>query len=191
MLIAVGTENNPKLEAVRRAARIVYPGQDITVVGSSETSGVSDHPASPSEARNGALNRVWQTQERYPKADLFVGIEGGLELEQVYGQLGGVLRWHDRWSEYGFVVAIDTYGVYAWGRSCGLAIPDHLMPIILEGGDLNQAIEQAYGIPRIGDRGGATQLLTGGALNRVSAYVPGIIQTLSQLKHKNYYQAPA
>ena len=191
MRIAVGSANKPKLDAVMRAVKIVFPGAEHTFESHAEDSGVEDHPTSTERGRLGALNRATRSRARFDRADLWIGIEGAMSRESVPRYVDGVRNWVDQWFEFGLVVVINRRGDVSEGQSSGLTIPAFYARDILAGSDLNSVIERHHGIERIGDHGGATQLLTGGALNRVSTYVPGIVQALAPLKHSKYYSNPA
>ena len=191
MRIAVGSANKPKLDAVMRAVKIVFPGAEHTFESHAEDSGVEDHPTSTERGRLGALNRATRSRARFDRADLWIGIEGAMSRESVPRYVDGVRNWVDQWFEFGLVVVINRRGAVSEGQSSGLTIPAFYARDILAGSDLNSVIERHHGIERIGDHGGATQLLTGGALNRVSAYVPGIVQALAPLKQSKYYSNPA
>ena len=191
MRIAVGSANKPKLDAVMQAVKTVYPEATHTFECHAEDSGVEDHPTSTERGRLGALNRATRSRARFDRADLWIGIEGAISRETVPRYVDGVRNWIDQWFEFGLVVVINRRGDVSEGQSSGLTIPAFYAREILAGSDLSSVIEHHHGIERIGDHGGATQLLTGGALDRVSAYVPGIIQALSPFKQSKFYKNPS
>lgn len=188
MLIAVGSENKPKLEAVRKAARKYFPkGTYLDVVGVAAESGVSNHPISPSEARRGALNRAVAAYEGFTDADYWVGIEGGLEEITVIVPETFERQVEKRWIESGYCLVMDRKARFAYGQSGSVRVPDHLINSIMCGKDLSSAIEEHFGISRIGDSGGYTDWLTGGALNRADSYVPGLIAAFSELMNNEHF----
>jgi inosine/xanthosine triphosphatase len=187
MRIAIGSANMPKLNAVKQAVSSVYPELKHEFVSHAEDSGVEDHPTTAERGRLGALNRATRSRARFDHADFWIGIEGAMNRESVPRYVDSRLTWVEQWFELGLVVVIDKHGHVQDGQSSGLTIPSFYAKDIVAGSDLNLVIEHHHGIERIGDHGGATQLLTGGALNRVSSYVPGIIQALAPFKHSKYY----
>jgi inosine/xanthosine triphosphatase len=188
MLIAVGSENTPKLEAVRKAARKYFPkGTFVDVRGFSAESGVSNHPISPSEARRGAMNRAMCAYEAFVDADFWVGIEGGLEeitviVPETFDRLV-----EKRWIESGYCLVIDRKARFAYGQAGSVRVPDHLIESIMHGKDLSAAMDEHFGISRIGESGGYTDWLTGGALDRTDSYVPGLIAAFSEVVNNEHF----
>ena len=77
MLIAVGSENKIKLDAVRRGFE--QAGfTDITVVGFNALSDVAEQPFGKDETLAGAKNRATATLTHFKDADIIVGIESGI-----------------------------------------------------------------------------------------------------------------
>ncbi len=182
MLIAVGSENKPKLESVKKAARKYFPkGTIVDVVGTKASSGVSDHPITPSEARRGAMNRAIAAYDIAYDAEYWVGIEGGLEeISVIVPETFNRLE-EKRWIESGYCFVMNRKGQFAYGQAGAVRVPDQLIELILKGKDLSAAFEEKFGVSRIGDSGGYTDWLTGGALDRTDSYIPGIIAAFSEL----------
>ena len=188
MLIAVGSENQPKLEAVRKAAHKYFPkGTYVDVVGVAAPSGVSDHPITPTEARQGALNRAVVAYDSVFDADFWVGIEGGLEEISVIVPETFKRLEEKRWIESGYCFVMDRKARFAYGQAGSVRVPDHLIDSIMKGKDLSAAFEEHFGVSRIGERGGYTDWLTGGALDRTDSYVPGIIAAFSELINNEHF----
>ena len=77
MLIAVGSANKIKLDAVRRGFE--QAGfEDIEVVGQDVPSGIPEQPYGQEQTLLGAQNRVHETLKYFPDADFVVGIESGV-----------------------------------------------------------------------------------------------------------------
>ncbi|MFW6097594.1 MAG: DUF84 family protein, partial [Chloroflexota bacterium] len=74
MLVAVGSTNPAKLEAVREA--VVQVWSQAEVRGVAVASGVSEMPMSDEECLTGARNRA-QAARMALEADVGVGLEGG------------------------------------------------------------------------------------------------------------------
>lgn len=189
MLIAVGSTNAPKLDAVKKAATKYFPkGHLIDVVGISISSGVSSHPTNPGEARQGAMTRALGVFEEVSDADYWVGIEGGLEQIQVLIPTTLDKRvYESNWVESGYCAILDRGWRFAYGQSGSVRILDSLIPGIMAGDDLNAVFEAQFDIPRIGDAGGYAAWLTGGALDRAESYVPGLISAFSQISRTDIF----
>ena len=77
MIIAVGSENKVKLEAVKRGFENAgYT--DITIIGKNVPSGIPEQPFGHEETLTGARNRARNTLTHFPDADLIIGIESGV-----------------------------------------------------------------------------------------------------------------
>jgi len=78
--IAVGSVQQPKVEAVESAFAKIYPDQEIKLIAQKVESNVSDQPRSVKETSQGAYNRAHNILKSGTKANFYVGIEGGVWL---------------------------------------------------------------------------------------------------------------
>ena len=80
MSLAIVASANPvKIEAARLGLARMFPQEAWTVSGRDLPSGVADQPMSDAETLQGALNRARQARAAVPQAQLWLGIEGGIE----------------------------------------------------------------------------------------------------------------
>lgn len=175
MIIVLGSENIPKRDSVANAFGLAYPGEEINVSCIKTESGVSSHPTSAQEAVKGAINRANNAQLQSPNGDYFVGIEGGL------------LQVDDRAWEIGWVAILDCEGKIAVGLSAGIELKGRLLKAILDGQELNDVLDDIYGIGKIGNSNGFYGLATDDLVTRQQAYEQGIHFALAQYKHPELF----
>lgn len=179
--IAVGSQNPPKLRAVKLAFEQVYGGEDIRVHGFSVPSGVRDHPLDRDETIAGAKNRAVAVAGVMPQADYLVGLEGGLEFVADGGSAGG------EWFEQCWAVVLDSFGKAGKARSVGMVVPPELVNQFLHGGDLNRAMENLTGQKDIGKREGYVGYASNGVLPRDRSYVPAVVAALVPFLHPELF----
>ena len=81
MKTVIVTSFNPvKNNAVKLAFTAAFPQQQFEFESLEVSSDVSDQPKSKQETRQGAENRVGNTRRQKPNADYYVGLEGGIEV---------------------------------------------------------------------------------------------------------------
>src|SRR6185369_14378030 len=76
MLVVIGSTNKTKIQAVEQAFLDI---PNVKVVGVEVKSGVSEQPMSDEETQNGAENRARAALAATPKADIAIGLEGGVQ----------------------------------------------------------------------------------------------------------------
>ena len=105
IVVAVGSGNPVKLNAVKAAFGQAFPDRVLEVYGVPASSGVSSQPLGDAETRHGAVNRATDaarlfTEQRGQVADFTVGLEGGVaEGDPALAALG---------------VATDIMECFAW-----------------------------------------------------------------------------
>lgn len=167
MIIAVGSKNPVKLEAVENGFRKVFPQESLDVIGVDVKSGVSEQPLSDVEMMKGAKNRAKAALNSVKSAEYGVGLEGGLNE-------------HDgEWYGRSWMSIIDRSGTHGMGSSVSCYIPPKMMKLVHEGKDLKTVCEELFGIQDIGRKEGYFGLLTNNAITRASGYSDGIVMALS------------
>ena len=105
MVVAVGSGNPVKLNAVKAAFGRAFPDRALEVCSVPASSGVASQPLGDAETRLGAVNRATDAarlfaEQRGQVADFTVGLEGGVaEGDRALAGLG---------------VATDTMECFAW-----------------------------------------------------------------------------
>ena len=175
MKIVIGSINVPKKDAVLLAFSQAYGNELIDVTCVETNSGVSSHPSNAGEALRGAINRVTDAKNQMPGADYYVGTEGGL------------LQENGRAWEIGWVAIMNSVGELATGLSAGIEIKGEILKAILDGTELNDVLDDIYGIGKIGNSNGFYGLATDDLVTRQQAYEQGIQFAIAQYKHPELY----
>jgi len=93
MKVIVASTNPAKIKAVTDAFKKVFPEFKIKVESISVESGISEQPMSNKETLKGAMGRAKNARRKIPKADYWVGIEGGLEwIDSQLSSLEGCVK---------------------------------------------------------------------------------------------------
>ena len=175
MRLCVGSTNPVKIAAAAAVLRRVY-GDGVDVESLEIDSGVPAQPWGDEETLRGALNRAHSAQ-RASGATLGVGLEGG--LVEVNG--------HVFTSAWCAVVRED--GVVGIGGGANLLLPPSVAADIRAGGELGAAVDALTGLHNTKQKGGAIGALTGGLLDRQSAYEHVLKLALARLLTPGYYKA--
>ena len=153
VMIAVGTENDVKLNAVREIFRKLYSDHEIVKV--SVTSGVPPQPWGD-ETLQGAKNRAEAALENTPQAQFGVGIEAGLIENSEAGRVFDVQ----------YCVIIDRGGRVTIGHGGGFYYPDAVLEGVKTGSTVGEVMSDATQITNIGRKQGAIGYLSNGLLTR-------------------------
>jgi inosine/xanthosine triphosphatase len=173
MIVAIGTMNPAKVNAVESAFKKVFPKARFIPVH--VASGVSQQPIGPVETRNGAINRANAALRKRKDADLGVGIEGGVENTR-YGMM-----------ICGYVYIIGKDGRTGLGSSVGMQIPTAMAKKILAGNTLGRVMDEYSGKRRVNEHEGAIGYLTKNITSRQEAFRLATAAALAPFLHKNLY----
>ncbi len=158
MHIVVCSKNPVKIGAVEDAFTAFYPDLDCTVEGLSVPSGVADQPMTDEETWRGARNRVSAAAEQRPKADYWIGLEGGVDTL------------HEQLSTFAWIYIERTDGSCSQSRSASMPLPEAIAALIDGGMELGHACDKVYNTENIKHKSGAIGLLTKGLYTRRSSY---------------------
>lgn len=175
MKVVVGSKNIPKRNAVEKAFVAAFPHEEITVETVSTDSGVSPHPTSADESITGALARIAHAKELVSNADYYVGIEGGL------------LKASGRAWEIGWIAISNAGGKVATGLSSGIELQGKILQSVLDGVELNEVLEDDFGIQSAGNNNGYYGLATNDLVTRQAAYEQGVTFALAPFLHPEFY----
>jgi len=171
--IAVGSRNQPKLEAARMVFLPIWP--EATIIAAPAPSGVADQPWSAEEALRGAIHRA-RTALHVAIADIGVGLEGGVEEGP-----GGLLYL----SGWGAVAtAAGRLGVGGGGRTL---LPPELADMLRSGVELGPAIDHWLGRKGVRHEEGTVGVLTGGHLSRAASFANLLLHALAPIFHADWY----
>lgn len=170
MIIAVGSSNPTKVDAVKRVAAKLF--SDFEVFGVNAPSGVSDMPMSDEETIKGAKNRAINAKSDY---DYGVGIEGGVN-DTNQGMF--LSAW----------AAVSNGVKVTIGNTSRIRLPDKVAVELRKGRELGPVMDEFSGKTNIKHGLGTTGLLTNGLVTRSESYEQAIIHAFMQLLNKEYYQ---
>jgi inosine/xanthosine triphosphatase len=170
VLVAVGSVNPGKVEAVRAAFGQLWPDEAWDVVGVAVPSGVAHQPMTEAETRRGARARAAGAREALD-ADYGVGLEGGLEPDG------------DRWLNCGWVHVIARDGTEAVASTLRVVVPARLMALVLAGRELGDACDELFGTRQAKHSQGMLGLLSNGVLDRTTVFSHAVAAALTTFLH--------
>lgn len=164
MLIAVGSINPVKVEAVRSIVTRVWPEAQVTAVDA--PSGISEMPMSDAETIAGAINRAKVACIQLG-ADLGIGLEGGVHPEP----FGLTLM--------GWVAIVDGNGRQGLAGAARLPLPQPIAQRVLAGEELGNVMDDILNDHNVKQKGGAVGALTAGLMPRGQAFAQAVAYALS------------
>lgn len=165
MKVIVASSNPVKVQAVFEAFQEAFPAEELTVENINVPSGVSDQPMSNAETLEGAINRVRHAQSSLPRADYWVGVEGGVQEE-----FGGMNSF--AW------VCVKNHETIGKARSGTFFLPEPIAALIRQGKELGDADDIIFQQRNSKQCAGAVGLLTKGVIDRTSLYKHAVILAL-------------
>jgi inosine/xanthosine triphosphatase len=172
VLIAVGSRNPAKLEAVEIAVTRVWP--DATVRGISVSSGVSLMPMSDGECLAGARQRAIAARAA-GDADLGIGLEGGVSEEPA-----GLML-------VGWVAVVDRSGKEGVAATARLPLPPLIASRVRRGEELGPVMDDLLDETKSNHRGGAVGALTSGLVLRAEAFAMAVAYALAPFVTLDFY----
>lgn len=169
MKVLIATKNPGKIEGAKKAFEEYFENFEIEGIGVS--SDVSDQPVND-EIYQGAKNRVRNLKkyanENNIKADLFLGIESGIN-----NALG-------RWMITNIAVIEDNNDFESYGTSPSFPVPDRLVKNIIDT-DLSQVMNTVFTEDNERhNKGGGIQLLTHDKISRIDLTKMAFIMALTK-----------
>lgn len=180
MIVAVGTKNNVKVQAVEEVIKGYPYLANAQVQSFSVPSGIAEQPLSMDEIIQGAKNRARNAYSACANCVYGFGIESG--LFQVGGSHTGFLE--------ASICCIFNGKQFHMGSSCGFEVPPQILSLVLNKNlDLSQACLES-GITaneKLGSAEGLVGLLTKGRINRKEYTKQCIMTALIQLENVEWY----
>lgn len=190
IIIAVGSNRGPKLNAVRDALAALglslRPGASFDVAAIEVPSGVRHTPLSRDAIMAGARHRAEAlariARERNEPWAFFVGLEGGLDVIHTDGERRVFL---ENWA-----YVADASGFGAFGQSGAVLLPDALARTVVDDGvELAEAIDAFAGARGIRDAQGAWGILTRDLITRQDAFRVAVINAFAPFFNREMYAA--
>lgn len=170
----VGSANPVKRQAVTATLERLFGEGSFAVSSASADSGVSDQPLSNEETLQGARNRAANARLKAPEADLWVGVEGGIE-DTTHGMIA-----------FAWVHAL-TAETRGDGRTASFFLPPKVAELVRRGMELGEADDMVFGRSNSKQKEGAIGILSGGVLDRAGLYEHGVLAALLSLKNRGLY----
>jgi len=155
MLVVIGSTNKTKIQAVEQAFLDI---PNVKVVGVEVKSGVSEQPMSDEETQNGAENRARAALAATPKADIAIGLEGGVQKTK-----RGLLN-----SVWCCLVDRDENTFFSNGER--FYIPHLVADKILAGGEMGPILDALTGETSVKTGRGFIGVTTKNYMTRAEAY---------------------
>lgn len=169
MIIAIGTKNPTKVNAVTNAFSQYVKGEFISV---NVSSNVSDQPLSDEETMLGAINRARNAREA-EKANIGVGLEGGL----VKTEFGYFL------CNWGALVDDSMEPVVAGGAR--IIIPNEIGDQVFAGQELGDVMDSYVKKHNVRQNEGAIGIFTNGLVDRTQMFSELSTLLIGQYLYKN------
>lgn len=158
MKIVVASNNPIKIGATEQAFCAQFSGQRIETISVDVDSGAGDQPTSDIATRQGARRRAENAQAVEPRADFWVGLEGGIELidEQLMA--------------FAWIAIRGANGGFSEARTTTLPLPPAVRELVDVGMELGKANDRVFATLNSKHGGGAFGLLSEGRYTRESIY---------------------
>jgi inosine/xanthosine triphosphatase len=176
--IIVGTKNLAKLNACRVVFNEAYGKGQFLIKGIEVDTGVSAMPMNNEESYLGALNRLNAAEKAEPRADIFVGLEGGVEEGPANGLF--LLGWA--------VVKASESEKIGVGHSGGVKLPQNIADKVRQGQELGPLIKEMTGDTNneIRHSLGTNGLLTNGLYPRNREFEDALRNAVGMLLSRYY-----
>lgn len=172
--LVVASTNPVKIQAAVNCFQRLFPSSELNVIATSVPSDVAHQPMSDEETLRGALNRSSNAQAVYPRADFWIGIEGGV---QPIGQEMTAFAW----------IVVRSKEMIGKGRTGTFFLPPAVMGLIRQGKELGEADDIVFGRSNSKQDNGAVGLLTDNVIDRAQLYEHAMILALIPFRNKALY----
>lgn len=173
MIIAIGSTNPVKLNAVKTALKPIY--KKAKFVSISVESRVKDQPRSIKETKLGAKNRSLEAL-KITKADLAVGLEGG------------VFKVDDEMFNMAWCAITDKSGIISFGGGMCFSIPSSISKEIQKGQELGDLIDKLTNRINVKQKGGAISIFTDNLTTRTEEYISLVKMAMTKFRRPDLYQ---
>jgi len=173
--VIVASKNPVKIDAVKSGFNKMFPDDTIQCTGKNVPTGVDEQPKSDKETFQGAMNRAMNARQEFPEADYWVGVEGGISIEE-----------NDQMNAFAWVVVLSEDQI-GKGKTGMFYLPKPIATLIKEGKELGVADDIVFGKTNSKQKQGAVGLLTGEVINRAGYYTEAVILALIPFKNPQLY----
>ena len=195
LLVIVASLNPAKIESARLAFALLLPNTQVSVCGVCVPSGVAEQPMSDSETYQGARLRALAARALVPDADLWIGMEGGVEFNEAKLNEAGCHepRLHNRccstfaWIQVLGAVLEGGHSLDNASRSASLTLPLAVANAIAEGEELGSAMDRLFNASNTQQTGGAIGILTNQLMTRRTVYRDTLLLALAPWLNPQLY----
>jgi len=173
--IIIASTNPVKIKATLAGFKLMFPREEFVIDTIVVDSGVGEQPMTDKQTLVGAINRILAAKKQNPKADFWVGIEGGVED---IGQEMTCFAW---------VVIIDKNGQVGKGKSGTIILPPKVAELVRSGMEMGEADDKVFHMTNSKQKMGAVGILTDNIIDRTKYYIDTIIFALIPFKNRNLY----
>lgn len=175
MVIAVGTNNKVKIQAVTNACEKIFK-KELVIQSVEVSSGVSDQPMSDQESIEGAINRAMAAMGKI-QADFGIGLEGGVT------EIG------DQMFLTGWVAVVHKDGRKGLASSGRILLPQRVAEELKKGErELGQIIDEISGVVDVKHGLGTGGILTNGLTNRRTSFKNACIEAMARFISPQFFQ---
>ena len=186
--VVVASLNPAKIEAARLAFAVLLPDAQVSVRGLSVSSGVAEQPMSDAETYQGARQRALAARALESNADLWIGMEGGVEfIEPVAYGLQASRCITFAWIQVLGPALDHSHIVDNASRSASLTLPPALAHALSEGEELGPAMDRLFNKTNSKQTGGAIGILTNQHLTRRTVYRDTLMLALAPWLNPELY----
>ena len=173
--IVVGSANPVKSAAIVGAFSKLFPEGKYDLQTAAVPSGVADQPMSDGETLRGARNRAKAACTEFPDADLWAGLEGGIE-ETADGEMRA----------FAWIVCL-TADRCGEARTATFPVSPAVVQLVRQGVELGFANDQVFGRENSKHHEGAIGILTDGLVNRQELYEHAAIMAMIPLRQPTLF----
>lgn len=177
--VALGSEQLPKVEAVKSAFAKIYPSEEIEIIAKKVSSDVDDQPRGVEETSKGAYNRAHNLIKMGIKADFYLGIEGGVWLNNVLDQ--------ERFFLIG-AIYVTNGQIDSLAYSEAIELPEYAkIEIMTKKRELAPVAEEMFSKLNVRGTNGTVGELTNDLLPRTQAFENGILMAMAKFYNQDLY----
>jgi inosine/xanthosine triphosphatase len=166
MKVIIGSKNPVKIDAVRQAFEKAFPDDNYSFEGHDSESNVPEQPIGDVQTFHGAENRAKDVHKKYPEADFWVGIEGGIQVDEKNDM--EAFAW----------VVIFSATLEGKAKTANFYIPKKVAELVKGGMELGHADDEVFGKSNSKQNTGSVGILTHGLINRTEYYEQAVILAL-------------
>lgn len=174
MHVIIGSKNPVKKEATELGFQKMFPEATFTFEGVDAPSGIADQPMTSDDTLQGAKNRAEHCKEQYPKADFWIGLEGGCERD---GNDMQAFAWI-------YILSKNQSGK---GKTGTFFLPKAVIDLMDQGYELGEADDIVFHRQNSKQGDGAVGILTNTVYTRATYYAEAVIFALIPFVQEELY----